>query len=77
MPDKSAGNPGVAQGVDNDQSDAFRYELGTFNRESVLASFDRGDDFARMRFPPAPPNEIFRRAGHPANPLVTGWKSEY
>ncbi|KAB2570033.1 hypothetical protein DBV05_g11295 [Lasiodiplodia theobromae] len=75
MLDNPAGNHGVTQGVDNDQSDAFRYELGTFNRESVLASFDRGDDFARMRFPPATPNQIFGRVGNPANPLVAGWKN--
>lgn len=70
------GNGHPAQPVDEDQADAFRYELGTFNRENVLASGDRGDDFLRMRYQPRALSQPMRQAGGPENALLAGWKSK-
>ncbi|OJD33549.1 negative regulator of dna transposition protein [Diplodia corticola] len=75
MPGKSTSNAGAASDVDRDQFEAFRYELGTSNRETVLASFDRRDDYARMRFPPRTPNPGSHQANVPADPVLAGWKN--
>ncbi|KAL0263226.1 hypothetical protein SLS55_002204 [Diplodia seriata] len=69
MPSNSASN------ADTDQSEAFRYELGTLNREIVLASFDRRDDYARVRFPPRAPNQGLHQAGDSVDPILAAWKN--
>lgn len=62
--------------VDEDQAHAFRLELGTFNRENLLASGDVKDHYLRMSHPPpsAQPKPM-RRAGGPENAILSGWNS--